>query len=62
MVRVGYYTVTDVLNVLRISKNTLYNWERSGKIPKARRHPINKYRVYTEEDVVRLRKKVGKGL
>lgn len=58
MVRMGYYTVNDVIAELGISKNTLYNWERAGKIPAARRHPMNKYRVYDKKDIEKIRKMI----
>ena len=62
MVKVGYCTVADVLKELKISKNTLINWERAKKIPRARRHPMNRYRVYTQEDIDKIKKITEKGL
>ena len=62
MVKVGYYTVADVLKTLKISKNTLINWERAKKISLPRRHPMNNYRVYTEEDVAKIKKIIEKGI
>lgn len=57
-----FYTVNDVIRELKISKNTLYNWEAAGKIPKAKRHPMNKYRVYTKDDIEKIKKIVNRGL
>ena len=50
-----FYTTAEVSNLLGITKNTLFNWERAGKIPKARRDPMNNYRTYTEKDIKKLR-------
>jgi len=58
----GYYTIKDVIGMLGISKNTLLNWELAKKIPRARRHPMNDYRVYTKEDVDKIKKIIEKGL
>ena len=49
-------TAQEVANILDIYKRTLFNWEESGKIPKAKRDPMNNYRYYTKEDVVLLKK------
>lgn len=52
----GYYTAQEVADILEINKMTLFNWERAGKIPKAKRHSINKWRIYTKEDIDKLKK------
>ena len=57
-----YLTSDDVAKALKINKKTLYRWEAAGKIPKAKRHPMNKYRVWTREDVEKLRKIINKGM
>lgn len=62
MVRLGFYTINEVADMLRMNRKTLYNWEAAGKIPKARRHPMNNYRVYTKEDVDKIKKIIAKGL
>ena len=62
MVKMGYFTTKEVAETLRISKMTLYRWEKARKIPHARRHPMNKYRVYTQEDIGKIKKIVEKGL
>jgi len=56
LVKVGYCTTQEVADKLKISKKTLYRWEAAGKIPKARRHPMNQYRAYTKQDVEKIRK------
>jgi DNA-binding transcriptional MerR regulator len=50
------YTSQQVAEILGIYKRTLFNWEATGKIPKAKRDPMNNYRYYTKEDVSLLRK------
>jgi DNA-binding transcriptional MerR regulator len=43
-----------------VSLPTLRRWDALGKF-KARRHPINKYRLYREDAVLRLRAKIERG-
>jgi len=50
------YTSQQVSEILGIYKRTLFNWEATGKIPKAKRDPMNNYRYYTKEDISLLRK------
>lgn len=50
------YLTSEVAKILGISKKTLFNWEKAGKIPKAKRDPMNNYRYYTQEDLIRLKK------
>ena len=49
-------TSQQVANILGIYKRTLFNWEAAGKIPKAKRDPMNNYRYYTKEDIALLKK------
>jgi DNA-binding transcriptional MerR regulator len=49
------YTAQEVADILNIFKRTLFNWEDAGKIPKAKRDPMNNYRYYTEKDLSKLR-------
>lgn len=50
------YTAQEVADNLGIYKRTLFNWEAAGKIPKAKRDPMNNYRYYSDTDIVKLRK------
>lgn len=52
----GYLTVKDAARLLGVDRKTLYRWEVAKKIPAARRHPMNKYRVYTQEDIDKIKK------
>jgi DNA-binding transcriptional MerR regulator len=54
------YLANEVAKILGVSKKTLFNWEKAGKIPKAKRDPMNNYRYYTQEDLIRLKKITGR--
>lgn len=54
------YTIKEIAGMLNISKQTLMNWEKAGKIPAARRDPMNNYRYYTAEDIQKLKKVTGR--
>ena len=56
----GNYRISEVIKVVDISRKTYYLWENMGKIPKSRREPISGYRYWTEEDLKKLRRIVGK--
>ncbi|TXE14756.1 DNA methyltransferase [Algoriphagus aquimarinus] len=45
-----YLTVGEVAKKLDVSSETLRRWDNSGKFVSSR-HPINNYRVYTEDQV-----------
>lgn len=48
-------TVKDAAGMLGVSSATLRNWDKSGQL-RARRHPINKYRMYSLQEVLELQK------
>jgi PAS domain S-box-containing protein len=48
-----YRTVGEAAEFLGVSRATLRNWDRSGKL-KARRHPKNGYRIYLHGDLESL--------
>jgi DNA-binding transcriptional MerR regulator len=54
------YRISEVIKALGICRKTYYIWENAGKIPRPRREPISGYRYWTEEDLRRLKKIVGK--
>ena len=43
-------SLKDASKYLGVTKNTLRNWDRSGKL-KAVRNTMNKYRLYRKEDL-----------
>lgn len=45
MGRKEYFTLSEVADILSVSKETLRRWDSSGKL-KPERHPINNYRYY----------------
>lgn len=55
-----YLTVSEAAEFLGVSPSTLRNWDRSGKV-KAGRHPVNGYRLYQREELLRLMEQVRPG-
>lgn len=53
-------TIREAADLLGVSLPTLRRWDEAGKF-KARRHPINGYRLYAKGDVLKLRKKIVEG-
>ena len=54
------YFIKDLEGILRISRKSFYNWEKSGKVPKAKRDLMSKYRYWTEADIKKLKKITGR--
>lgn len=50
---IKYITIKDASNILGVSRLTLRNWDKSGKL-KAHRHPFNNYRIYKIDDIDKL--------
>ena len=50
-------TIKEAAALLGVSEMTLRRWDSSGKFP-ARRHPLNRYRLYHRQDVLRLRARI----
>ena len=55
----GYITVKEAAEILGVSVMTLHRWDAQGRL-KARRHPINNYRLYKKTDLENLLKKLAK--
>ena len=55
------YFIEDIEKVLRVKRKTFYYWEKTGKIPKAKRDPMSNYRYWTDADIKKLKKKTGRG-
>lgn len=49
----NYLTVGEAAEQLGVSRSTLRNWDRTGKL-KPYRHPVNGYRLYLHEELDRL--------
>jgi excisionase family DNA binding protein len=52
--------IKEAAEILGISKLTLRNWDKEGKLT-AYRHPINNYRVYRSEDIEKIIEKIESG-
>lgn len=53
-------SIKKASEMLNVSKLTLRNWDRDGKLT-ALRHPINNYRVYKLEDIEKIINKIKSG-
>lgn len=53
-------TIAQAARLLGVSPQTLRRWDESGKFP-ARRHPMNSYRIYARDEVLRLQKIIADG-
>jgi len=51
-----YLSSAEVASALGVTKTTLKNWLRQGRIPEPLRNPSNNYRVWTPEDLTELRR------
>lgn len=49
----GYLRIKQAAEFLGVSPNTLRNWGRDGRIIE-HRHPVNNYRLYEKDDLIRL--------
>ena len=56
----NYYSVQEAADLIGISKETLLKYEKEGKIPPAKRNPINKWRQYTDGDIEQIRRITGR--
>ena len=57
-----FFNANEVASILNISKQTLLRYEQRGIFPKARRNNVNNWREYTEDDVTRLQRIMGRAL
>jgi DNA-binding transcriptional MerR regulator len=53
-------TIKEAAEILGVSEMPLRRWDGSGKF-RARRHPINYYRLYRLAAVMKLRKRIALG-
>jgi DNA-binding transcriptional MerR regulator len=54
-----YLRPRQVANLLGISLNTVYRWLENGKIDEPMRDPNSNYRLWTPEDIERIRLSLG---
>lgn len=50
------YFIQDLERILEVHRKTYFYWEKTGKVPKAKRTPMGNYRYWTEKDMNRLKK------
>lgn len=55
------YSVDEAARRLGLSKQTLLRYEKKGIFPRASRNRINHWREYTDEDIQRMRRILGRG-
>ena len=55
-----YFHTEETAEILGISKQTLFRYEKKGVFPSARRNAVNGWREYTEEDIEKLKKIMGR--
>jgi DNA-binding transcriptional MerR regulator len=53
-----YLKTRQVAQLLGVSLNTVYRWLKSEKINEPYRDPDNNYRLWTAEDVERIRQQL----
>lgn len=53
-----YLTIGEAAKILGVSKETLRRWDKAGKFSSTR-HPMNNYRVYTEDQVNQFLKQLS---
>jgi len=58
---VNIYRVKDVAKKLGISKQTLIRYEKKGVFPHSHRNRINHWREYTEDDIQKMARIIGRG-
>lgn len=54
-------TIKAAAAVLDVSEQTLRRWDKAGKL-RAKRHPMNGYRLYLRRQVVELRRQIRAGV
>jgi DNA-binding transcriptional MerR regulator len=53
-------TIKQTAEILGVSEGALRRWGKSGKFS-PHRHPVNGYRCYRRDDVLKLRKQIESG-
>ena len=54
------YYIKDAERLLNVRRENLFYWEATGKIPKAKREIMSRYRYWTKKDI-ELIKKIKEG-
>jgi DNA (cytosine-5)-methyltransferase 1 len=53
-----YLTISETAKILGVTKETLRNWEKAGKITAPRRGVFSNYRMYKREYVEKILKDI----
>lgn len=56
----NFISIKDAAKKLGVTKLTLRNWDKQGKLV-AFRHPMNNYRVYDIEDIEKIINQIKSG-
>jgi excisionase family DNA binding protein len=54
-----YMTIKEAAEFLKVTGQTLRNWDNLGKL-KPYRHPMNNYRLYKKAELVKILKSIKK--
>lgn len=54
-------TIKAAAELLEVSEQTLRRWDKAGKL-RAKRHPMNGYRLYPRRQVLELRRQILSGV
>lgn len=54
---IGLLTIKAAAEMLGVSEQTLRRWDKAGKL-RAKRHPMNGYRLYPRRQVMELRRQI----
>ena len=52
-----YLAIKEAAEYLGVSRMTLRRWDNAGKL-KAKRHPMNRYRLYKKADLDQIRNEI----
>ncbi len=52
-----FLTIKAAADVLGVTEQTLRRWDKAGKL-RAKRHPMNGYRLYRRDVIVKLRREI----
>jgi DNA-binding transcriptional MerR regulator len=53
---ISYLRTGQVAEILGITKKTLKNWLKAEFVPEPIRHPVNRYRRWTLQDIESIRR------
>ena len=56
----NFISIKDAAKKLGVTKLTLRNWDKQGKLV-ALRHPMNNYRVYERDDIEKIINQIKSG-